>query len=86
MRPVVVWKRAFVATPVSQRLLKNPCEVAVPCEEVACAVDGERLLDMRDDEIVVTASCARCNRSGCLCGELMQTVYRICEGDSLLGG
>lgn len=62
--PVLVGLVAGVGAFGAQGLFVGPEEIAVPGEEVGGAVDGEGLVDVHGDEVVVAGSCARGGEGG----------------------
>jgi len=86
MSPVVIWKSPLETTLVSKHLFIDPGEVPMPRQEVSGAVDGERLLDMSNDQVVVATLCARRDRSRGPRRQLVQAINGIGVGDPLLAG
>lgn len=56
--PVPVWLGTLVVTLLDQGLLVVPGEQSVPCEEGGRVVDGEGLLDVDGNEVIVAGLCS----------------------------
>jgi len=65
--PVVIRLVPFIPTFIPQHLLEGPSIVSVPCQEIGRAMDCERLLNVGDDEIIVSTPCSRSDGGGRLC-------------------
>lgn len=83
-RPVPVGQGAGVVARVLQFLLHLPDEPAVPSEEARRLVDGQRLVDVRDDPVIVASLGSWRQGRGGLGRLAHQAVERVRVGDSLL--
>jgi len=53
--PIVVRLIPFIPPFIPQHLFKSPRVVSVPCQEIGRSVNGESLLDMGHNNVVVSA-------------------------------
>lgn len=84
--PVPVWLVASVTTLITEGLFEEPSVVAVPGEEVGGTMDGQRLLDVDGNKVVVAAAGTRNHIGVNLRGELHQAEDRINVGPPLVLG
>lgn len=83
--PVPVREAALVPALGAQALLVRPDEPPVPAEEVGAEVDRVRLVDVRDDPVVVARLCAGREGRGGLGLLGLEAEDGVCVGDALIG-